>query len=161
MDEGHSFIWHAGSTPYLVDQQGRKHFLAVRDYVPYLKDGPEEYAARQAAAGQPAQSAIRGTDDSAHPSQPQKEVPPVLAKLPCVLGSQPPDLVVLLGNQRPFPPRLLGSQRRMRGKSYLPILMRNKSLQMARPSLNALCRFAICSRMSQRTHIVLHVRGPK
>ena len=42
MDEGYSFIWNAGSTPYLVDQQGRKHFLAVRDYVPYLKDGPEE-----------------------------------------------------------------------------------------------------------------------
>ena len=97
----------------------------------------------------------------AHPSQAQKEVPPVLAKLPCVLGNQPPDLVVLLGNQRPFPTRLLGNQRPTMGRSLSPTLMRNKSLQKARPSLNALCRFAICSRMNQRTHIVLHARGPK
>ena len=97
----------------------------------------------------------------AHPSQPQKEVPPVLAKLPCVLDNQPPDPVALLGNQQPFPPCLLGNQRPTRGKSLSPTLTRNKRLQKARPSLNALCRFAICSRMNQRIHIVLHARGPK
>ena len=97
----------------------------------------------------------------AHPSQPQKEVPPVLAKLPCGLGNQPPGLMALLGNQRPFPPRLLGNQRPTTGKSLSPTLTRNKSLQTARPSLNALCRFAICSRTNQRTHTVLHVRGPQ
>ena len=97
----------------------------------------------------------------APPAQPQKEVPPVLAKLPCVLDNQPPDLVALLGNQRPFPPRLLGNQRPLGGKSSSPTLTRNKSSQKARPSLNALCRFAICLRMNRRTHIFLHVRGPK
>ena len=97
----------------------------------------------------------------AHPSLPQKEVPPVLDKLPRVLDNQPQGIMDLLGSQRPFPPRLLGNQRPTKGKSLSPTLTRNKNSQKARPSPNARCRFAIFLPMNLRTRIVLHVRGPK
>ena len=57
MDEGYSFVWYAGKAPYLIDQAGQRHELVVKDYVPYLKDGPDDYAAR-ATAGTPARLVI-------------------------------------------------------------------------------------------------------
>ena len=54
VEGGCSFHWPAGKTPYLVDPKGRKHYLEVQDYVPYLLDGPKELAAREADPAFPA-----------------------------------------------------------------------------------------------------------
>ena len=70
MEEGYSFIWRAGKTPYLVDRSGVTHPLQVKDNVPYLLDGPEQYATRQSAAEKSAQAATVPSDDTlpVHPT---------------------------------------------------------------------------------------------
>jgi hypothetical protein len=49
IEEGYSFIWRTGHKPYLQAPNGEKTELEVRDYVPYLPDGPEDLKRREAA----------------------------------------------------------------------------------------------------------------
>jgi len=49
IEEGYSFIWRAGHKPYLKTPDGERIELEVRDYVPYLPDGPEDLVRREAA----------------------------------------------------------------------------------------------------------------
>jgi len=48
MEGGCSFVWSAGHHPTITDPRGDVHTLEVRDYVPYLLDGPDELAEREA-----------------------------------------------------------------------------------------------------------------
>ena len=50
MEDGCSFHWPARQNPYMVDARGVRHELEVKDNVPYLLDGPEQFAEREATA---------------------------------------------------------------------------------------------------------------
>ena len=44
MDEGYDFVWRAFKRPYFQQDGGKKVYMDVKDYVPYLKSWRENIA---------------------------------------------------------------------------------------------------------------------
>jgi hypothetical protein len=44
VEEGFDFVWKAFSRPYFRTPKGKKVFLDVRDYVPFLRQTPDFFA---------------------------------------------------------------------------------------------------------------------
>jgi hypothetical protein len=49
MEEGYTFVWPAGKNPFMIGPNQERFDLEVKDFVPYLLDGPEQYQERESA----------------------------------------------------------------------------------------------------------------
>ena len=73
LEEGYTIVWHAHKAPYIIDSNGIRHELVVRDNVPHVLDRLGQLEERRAHVSvAPSPEADMGSPQTTHGRRPTK-----------------------------------------------------------------------------------------